>query len=89
MKYEDMCRKERYHFELIEQQQQELKDIKLLMIVLEGQEVDSKELIDINLLDEGMEAIIVGLKREIDLFAEEKSHEDLHNSIDIRPIELR
>ncbi|CAA6669514.1 unnamed protein product [Spirodela intermedia] len=53
--------------------------IKLLVIALEGQEVNSKRLIDINLLDQGSEVIIVGLKREIILFVKEKRLKDLHN----------
>ncbi|CAA6657197.1 unnamed protein product [Spirodela intermedia] len=57
--------------------------IKLLAIALEGQEVGSRRLIDINLLDEGLEPTIVGLNRDITLFAREKRLKDLHNAIDV------
>ncbi|CAA6674879.1 unnamed protein product [Spirodela intermedia] len=63
-------------------------NIELLAIVLKGQEVNSRELTDINLLDEGLEATVVGLKREITLFAGEKRLEDLHNSTNICSIDV-
>ncbi|CAA6656647.1 unnamed protein product [Spirodela intermedia] len=47
--------------------------IKLLVIALEGQEVSSRRLIDMNLLDEGLEATVVRL-------------EDLHNTTNVRPV---
>ncbi|CAA6664688.1 unnamed protein product [Spirodela intermedia] len=63
-------------------------NIKFLVIALKGQEVNSRELTDINLLDEGLEATIVGLKREIVLFAGEKRLEDLHNSTNVCLIDV-
>ncbi|CAA6663072.1 unnamed protein product [Spirodela intermedia] len=51
-------------------------NMKLLAIVLKGQEVDSKGLIDINLLDESLEVTVVGLKKGITLFAREKKLKD-------------
>ncbi|CAA6662619.1 unnamed protein product [Spirodela intermedia] len=60
--------------------------IKLLTIALKGQEVGSKGLIDISLLDEILEVTVVGLKREIALFEGEKRLKDLHNSTDVHLI---
>ncbi|CAA6671818.1 unnamed protein product [Spirodela intermedia] len=61
-------------------------NIKLLTIVLEGQEVGNRELIDINLLDEGLEVAVVSLKKEITLFVGEKRIQDFHNIIYVHPI---
>ncbi|CAA6653646.1 unnamed protein product [Spirodela intermedia] len=62
--------------------------IKLLTIMLEGQEVGSRRLIDINLLDEGLEVTIVGLMGEIALFTREKRLKDSHNLTDICSIDV-
>ncbi|CAA7390786.1 unnamed protein product [Spirodela intermedia] len=91
--------KEGYHLDLEEEQRQEPKEcdgwmkftkinlsIKFLAIVLEGQEVSSRGLIDINFLDESLEVTVVGLKREIVLFVGEKKLKDLHNLIDVRSV---
>ncbi|CAA7406408.1 unnamed protein product [Spirodela intermedia] len=58
-------------------------NIKLLIIMLEGQKINSKGLIDINFLNESRKASIVGLKREIILFTRENRFEDLHNVTNI------
>ncbi|CAA6656646.1 unnamed protein product [Spirodela intermedia] len=63
-------------------------NIKLIVITMEGQEVRSRGLIDIRLLDDGLEATIVGQKREIVLFAGEKRLEDLYNLTNVHPIDV-
>ncbi|CAA6673291.1 unnamed protein product [Spirodela intermedia] len=63
-------------------------NIKVLTIMLEGQEVGSRGLIKINLLDEGLEATVMSLKREFALFAREKRLKDLHNSIDVHLVDV-
>lgn len=54
-------------------------DIKLLMMLLKGQKISGRRLIHINLLNEGLKVVVIGLKRLIVLFAKKKRLKDLHN----------
>ncbi|CAA6670432.1 unnamed protein product [Spirodela intermedia] len=51
--------------------------MKLLVIVLKGQEVDSKGLIDIHLLDESLEVTVVSLKKRITFICKRKETQRL------------
>lgn len=54
-------------------------DIELLTMLLKGQKISGERLIYINLLNEGLKVVVIGLKRLIVLFARKKRFKDLHN----------